>query len=202
LWLIDNLSPTGAIQNPQIHETNKARELSDLLLTYPGGTFLFESKTLAILDRSELPSRQKLARNITKHILKATNQLIGGINNLRRGYPITDKGGKELPVERKAPPHVIVLVPDLSLLSNAIELGGDYFQNSSKRCGGFFHILDLVELLRIVQAAEMISKQSFAVTKMMAFDYYLLERSKRANTVTSPYFQILLRSQNQCDAES
>jgi hypothetical protein len=194
LWLIDGLHAEGAILSPQIHETNKVRELSDILISYHFGAFLIESKTLAIMARETLPSREKLSRTVTKHLQKATKQLIGGVKNLRRGHRVTDIEGKDVEVERTNPTHVIVLVPDLSLLANASEFGGEFIRRASSECGGIFHILDPSELLRIVQAAEMISRNSKTVTRMMAFDYYLIERLKRAVVSKTPNFAILFRN--------
>lgn len=194
LWLIDNLQPAGAVKSPQIHEP-KARELSDLLLSHEHGAFLIESKTLSIIARAALPNRAKLTRDIVKHLQKATSQLIGGVKNLRRGHRITDLDGRDIEVERTKPPHVIVLVPDLSLLSSATEFGGNFIRKSSAETGGFLHILDLSELLRVVQAAEMISRNSTNVSPIMAFDYYLMKRAEHALNSKTPYFEVLLRLQ-------
>ena len=193
LWLTDNLQPTGAVKNPQVHELNKVRELSDLLLSHEYGTFLIESKTLSVLAREALPNRAKLSRDVIKRLRKATSQLVGGVKNLRRGLRITDAEGREVEVERTKPPHVIVLVPDLTLLSEATEFGGDFIRESSKKSGGVFHILDPKELLRIVQAAEMISARGETTTPIMAFDFYLMERFKRAVTSNTPNFGVLIR---------
>jgi hypothetical protein len=200
LWLIDNLQPTGAVKSPQVHESSRARELSDLLISYNYGAFLIESKTLAILARATLPNREKLTQGVTKHLQKATKQLIGGVKNLRRGHRVTDLEDNEIEVERTNPTHVIVLVPDLSLLANVTEFGGDFIRKASLECGGIFHILDPSELLRVVQAAEMISASSTTLTKIMAFDYYLMERAKRAVISRTPNFGILFR--NRDDAET
>jgi hypothetical protein len=193
LWLIDNLQPTGAIRSPQIHELTKTRELSDLLLSYEYGTILIESKALGILARSNLPNRAKLANDVTKHLQKATRQLRGGVKNLRQGHKITDLRGREIEVERTKPSHIIVLVPDLALLWQATEFGGEFILRASSECGGFFHILDPSELLRIVQAAEMISAQNNTMSPMMSFDYYLMRRAEYAIKSKTPDFGVLFR---------
>jgi hypothetical protein len=199
LWLIDNLQPTGAVKSPWVHETSNARELSDLLISYHYGAFLIESKTLGIMARATLPDREKLTRGVVKHLRRATKQLIGGVKNLRRGHRITDREGREIEVERTNPTHVIVLVPDLSLLANATEFGGAFLRKASLDCGGIFHILDPSELLRVVQAAEMISASSKAVTPIMAFDYYLMERAKRAAKHSTPNFGVLFRNRDETE---
>lgn len=197
LWLTDNLKSTGAVKSPQIHETSGSRELSDVLMSHEFGAFLIESKTLSIFARDQLPDRSKLSRNITRHIHKAAGQLVGGVKNLRRGYRITDTEGNEIEVERKNPTHAIILVPDLTLLSEATEFSGEFIRQISLECGGFLHILDPAELLRVVQAAEMISEKSVSVTPIMAFDYYLMERAKRAVKSDTPNFGMLIRFENE-----
>lgn len=197
LWLIDNLRPEGAIKNPQIHEPKKPRELSDLLLSYEYGTFLVESKTLSVMTRDSLPPRPKLARDLIKRLDKAVNQLVGGLKNIQRGYRVTDLAGADVEVNRTHLPHVIVLVPDLSLLASETAYGGSFFARIMERAGAFFHILDPAELLRMVQAAGMIAEDSTKLTTMMAFDCYLMERAKLATQRATPYFGMLYRKPGQ-----
>jgi hypothetical protein len=193
LWLVDNLHPTGAVRSPQIHEEAKVRELSDLLLSYEHGFFLFESKALGIWVRDSLPTRTKLSRAVAKHLEKAISQLAGGVKNVKRGLRVTDLQGNEIEIERRPKPHVIVLVPDLNLLWDSPEFGGEFFKKMCIEFGGFFHILDPAELLRIVQAAAMIASRGKATTKMMAFDSYLMDRAKLSWSQPTADFNVLLR---------
>ncbi len=193
LWLTDNLQSKGTVKSPQIHQPNQSRELSDLLLSHDYGPFLIESKTLGLLDQEILPNRTKLTNILLKHLDKATRQLIGGVKNVRRGYRITDKQGNEVDVERSMPPHVIILVPDLSLLSKAEEYGGDFIRTVSQNVEGFFHILDPTEPLRMVQAAEMIAARNVAITPLMGFDSYLMRRIEIALNKPTPHFGMLIR---------
>jgi hypothetical protein len=59
--------------------------------------------------------------------------------------------------------------------------------------GGFLHLLDIAELLRIVQAAEIIAARGTKTTPMMAFDYYLVEQFEKAITVGTLCVEVLLR---------
>ena len=138
LWLVDQLSPRGVLKNPTVHLSSDQRELCDLLLTHPYGSILFESKVLSILTRKELPSREKLTRDLSKHIIKAEKQLSGAIRSIKRNYRITDEMGADVDVERDAPPHAIILVPDLSLLAKEEQLGSIFLENFLKRSGGAF----------------------------------------------------------------
>jgi hypothetical protein len=204
LWLIDNLHPGGAVKQPIVHVPGRpSRELSDLLLSYDNGSFLIESKVLALMGRATLPDRVKLSRDVMKEIPKAARQLTGGIKNLRLGHKITDLAGIEIEVERVKPVHAIILVPDLSLLNEATEFGGEFIRNFCRKTGSFLHFLDPAELLRVVQVAEMVSKRSSNVTKMQGLDYYLIERVERAVTKPVPAFHMIFRfSDNDGTSES
>lgn len=54
------------------------------------------------------------------------------------------------------------------------------------------HILDVAELLRVVQAAVIISSKN-NVSLMAAFDYYLMERFKRAFAMDRIYFEMIAK---------
>lgn len=193
-WLIDNLDPAGAFRNPQVHEEGGVRELCDLLLSHQYGAFLIESKTLSIWVRPELPRRTKLASQIRKHHLpEAIRQITGTVKNLRRGLPITDQEGREIQVEREALPHIIVLIPDLTLLHDATEFGGEFFKQKSLDTKSFFHILDPGQLLRIVQAAGVLAARAESITQLMFFDYLLMERAERSLTQDTPNFDVIHR---------
>lgn len=192
LWLTDGLHPQGATTSPSIILGGKPREFTDVLLTYDFGSFLIESKTLNIFGRAGLPSRPKLTLNVEAHVRKATGQLAGALRAARSGRPIT-KGGKEVNVELGVPPHVIVLVPDLTLLHRSEEFGGSFIEAYSKKHSAFLHILDTTELLRMVQAAQMLSEAGETTTQMMAFDAHLIKRFEYGLQSTTPDFDFLLK---------
>ena len=193
LWLIDELIPEGAIKNPTVHHETKSRELADLLLSYGFGSFLFESKTLSVLSRATLPTREKLTTALVGHITKAERQLRGGIRSLKRNCRITNEEGEELEVDRAAPMHAIILVPDLSLLFDAKQFGGKFLRKFYEKTGCSLQILDLTELLRMVQAAAILERRGKVVTRMMCFDAHLFERFKCAINQETPDFGFLLR---------
>lgn len=194
LWLIDNLHPGGAAKGPLVHEPGRPpRELSDLLLSYEKGSFIFESKSLSILARPKIPDRARLMRDVKGHVQKALRQLKGGVKNIKSGYRITNSHGADLTVERVAPPHAIVIVPDMTLLNSDSEFSGDFLKGVVKDLNCYVHFLDVAELLRVVQAAEMISARSQKVSPMMAFDFYLIERMSKALDAADPFINILLR---------
>jgi hypothetical protein len=89
--------------------------------------------------------------------------------------------------------HLIILIPELSLLSVSTENLMPLYQEVMQASGGFLHILDPVELLRMVQAARAIAKAGKTITPIMAFDYYLMRRAERVIEVGHPNVAQLLR---------
>ena len=192
-WLVDALSPEGATRSPQVDERGNVRELTDILLTHRYGNVLFESKALSLLSRPSLPSRDRLAQQTVGHINKAARQLAGAARNIATGFSITDKKGNLIKVDRTEPPHLVILVPELSLLAGREEVGIPFFRDVMQNTRGFLHILDPSELLRIVQAGSMISARGRTTTPMMAFDYWLMKRAEHFVKTGHPYFHVLLR---------
>jgi hypothetical protein len=193
IWLTDNLHPLGVHHSPQIPKGNGFRELTDILLSYQFGSILIESKALTIFARDSLPNRTKLAHDVSAHITKAVKQLRGGIRQLKNGSPVTSQAGVPLDVERTQPMHGIVLIPDLDLIEDRKTYGRPFIEEFMKATGGFLHLLDVAELLRIVQAAEMIAARGTKTTPMMALDYYLMERAKKTLLADTLCIEVLLR---------
>ncbi|MBI5889253.1 MAG: hypothetical protein HZB47_01070 [Nitrosomonadales bacterium] len=193
IWLTDNLHPLGVHHGPEIPKGPGFRELTDVLLSYQYGSILIESKTLMVFERNPLPSRKKLAHDVSGHIKKAISQLRGGIRRLKDGTPVKSKAGVVLDIERLQPIHGIVLIPDLDLIQDQENYGSELIQEFLRDAGGFIHLLDIAELLRIVQAAEMIAARGTTTTPMMAFDYYLIERAKKSIKAGTLCIEVLLR---------
>jgi hypothetical protein len=53
--------------------------------------------------------------------------------------------------------------------------------------------MDISELLRVVQSAREIADRGTTITPMMAFDYYLMERSKKGLEAGTLCIEVLLR---------
>ncbi len=193
VWLTDNLQPFGVHHSPQIPKGAGTRELTDILLSYEFGSVLIESKTLSVLARERLPDRAKLKRDVAAHIDKGFNQLRGAIRMLKSGAPVTSMTGATIEVERENPVHAIVLIPELGLVDNHDAYGIEFMSDFMEATGGYAHLLDISELLRIVQAAEMIAAHGKTTTPMMAFDYYLIERARKAADAGTLCIHVLLR---------
>lgn len=193
IWLTNNLHPTAVVDQPQIMKGGRLRELTDILLSYSGGAFIFESKALALLDRPVLPDRTKLSKNVLANIAKAVKQLKGAVRQIKAGTKIYDCHGGEHEVERTQPIHAIVLIPDLLLLPS--EFGLEMMLEFMQATGGYLHILDPSELLRIVQVADELvcRSESQTITPMMAFDSRLIERAKTCAEAKSLNVEIITR---------
>jgi len=193
IWLTDSLHPRCVHHSPQIPKGNGLRELTDILLCHEYGALLIESKALTAFNRDKLPDRTKLAKDVSQHVEKAIRQLRGSIRNLKTGIQVTSRAGATIDVERSKPAHAIVLIPEFALIENQDRYGLAFVADFMEATGGFIHLLDIPELLRVVQAAEVLSKGSTKVTPLMAFDYYLMERAKRTRHVGTLCIEVLLR---------
>ena len=156
IWLTDNLQHSGVYHSPQVPKGSGTRELTDILLSHEYGAVLIESKTLSVFARSRLPNRSKLKRDVSSHLNKAFAQLRGGIRAIKSGLPVTSPRGEPLSIERAQPAHAIVVIPDLELVDDRATYGVNFMKEFTEATGGFVHLLDISELLRIVQAVEKI----------------------------------------------
>jgi hypothetical protein len=195
VWLTDWLSPDGAIRSPKVQGADGSRELCDVLLNHSHGCFLIESKSLSILERFDLPDRTKLTTALLKSTKKAVSQLRGGWRNVKAGAKVTTTRGADLAVTREHPPHAIVLVPDLSLLSECPSTGRQLVEQFGSKSGGFLHLLDPGELLRLAQNADRLSRASNSTTPIMAFDGVLMLRWQQALKQDSADFRFTVRLQ-------
>lgn len=194
VWFMDTLSLHGAVRGPQVAENSLTRELCDVLINYERGCFLVESKTLAVYDRNELPSRDKLQKNVEKNVKKALKQLKGAIRNVLVGNKVLDNQGREIEISREMPFHCIVLVPDLSLLHQSVDIvPSDLVDFMKETTGHFLHILDPLELFQSVRNAIHLSSMSEKTPPIMAFDVILINRFKAAIQSSTVDFRFLLK---------
>lgn len=143
-----------------------------------------------------------MAHDVAGHIKKAIAQLKGGMRQIKRGTLVINTSGVEIDVEREQPAHGIVLIPELDLVEDRNAYGIAMIREFMEVTDGFIHILDVAELLRVAQAAEIISSHSDNVTPMMAFDHYLVERAKKAHEVGTLCIQVLLRESESMESDS
>jgi hypothetical protein len=193
VWLTDNLQASGVHLRPRVPAGSGTRELTDIIFSHQFGAFFIESKVLSILARSHLPTRARLSLDVKKHLAKAFSQLKGGMKKVKSGVSVSSADGILIDVNRTNPAHAIVLVPDLDLINepNAYDLS--FIKDFFTATGAIPHILDISELLRVVQAAEMIAARGKTTTPIMAFDYYLTERLKVSVQKQTLCVEMLLR---------
>jgi hypothetical protein len=181
LWLMDNLTPTGVVHRPQTRqESGRSRELIDLLMFDSDSLFLFESKAVGLLSRNMAPTREKLAQATQKHVKKAIKQLAGAMRRINTRLPVFDRAGAPLELPEQVDiPHAVVLVADLSLLGNSRLFEEGQYGKLAAEVGAALHILDLTELLRAVQTAEILSEASRRrISKIDVFKDCLLQRAE------------------------
>lgn len=193
LWLTDGLQSSGAHLSPQIPKGKGTRELTDVLFSHEFGAFLIESKALTILSRGSMPDRAKLKRDVASHLNKAFAQLQGALRSIKLGLDITTTDGEPIHVEQGHPAHAIVLVPDLALIEDQEAYGLDFIKDFMKATDAFPHVMDISELLRMVQAANMMAARSSKTTTIMAFDAYLSRRIETSISSGTLVIHMLIR---------
>jgi len=193
VWLVDWLVPKGVTRSPQVKDTKGSRELCDVFLSYEHGSFLIESKTLSILDRTEIPDRERLRKTTLKSLTKACSQLRGAWRRVQTGSQIVTLNGDQVSADTKQPAHAIVLVPDLSLLAEVQEAGGTFVARFGQDCQAMLHILDPAHLIELARNARYLSEHSRESTPLMAFDALLVGRWKKALTLSTAHFNFGIR---------
>ena len=105
---------------------------------------------------------------IQKQAEKAIKQLVGAANAFMRGSTLFDTKGDEISVERKIPPHCIVLITELMTCGNWDEITKQ-LSDAIEQTGAFFHLLDLREFITLL-------KQSSGDPRLI--DYNLMQRCR------------------------
>ncbi len=193
LWLTDSLLLEGVVKNPQVEDGQDKRELCDILFSYEESCFIFESKSLSILKHDKVPDIKKLTARTLKHIDKALKQLIGASKNIRNKSKISDENGIDINIPHDKINHSVILIPDLFLLSETKTLGKETIKTFYDKTKSMLHILDTEELYRLVHASLMIASKGIKTSPIMAFDFMLTERIKRAVDNETPMFRFLLK---------
>ena len=169
VWhLLMDLFQNNLYRSPQVIEGRTRRELTDILAISEYGIFIFESKSLSILNNVKEQSTARRAKNIEAHIRKALNQLLGATKAIHNGLEIYASDGQRIDFNRNIPPHGIVLISEMFHVVdwNAMFLE---FAQATIKSKVILHILDLRELARLVGGSKTVN----------IFDYNLLERSKQ-----------------------
>jgi hypothetical protein len=105
---------------------------------------------------------------VQKQVKKAIAQLIGASKALKNNNAIFDANGKEIIVDRKEPPHCIILITELMHYGDWKEIEIQLFE-AMQETGAFFHLLDLREFIALLKGSS---------GKVELLDYNLMERCK------------------------
>lgn len=180
-WIADGIIPENIHRSPQVKISDvNERELVDVIATSELTYFIFESKSLTILGAEVIPERQKLAKNVAKHIKKATKQLRGAIRHISDKKFIFDKESKLKIAIPESPGHAIIMVPDLGLVNEFNDPGAKLLKHFLETTGHTLHILDPSELLRVVQGALRFVELGKVSATADGFDYLLIKRFENA----------------------
>lgn len=165
---LESVFPHTLYKSPQVKVGKKQRELTDVFSFYTYGSFLIETKDLSVLSAGYERDQERRTKGIQKQVKKAIAQLIGASKAFVRGVTIFDDSCTELHVERKQPPHCIVLITDLMHSGDWSEIEA-LLVDASRTTGAYFHLLDLHELIALLKGSS---------GKPELLDYNLIQRFK------------------------
>lgn len=169
IWAsLESVFPLALYKSPQVKIGEKERELTDVLAFHEYGSFLIEAKDLSVLQSGLDRSLERRIKGVQKQVKKAIGQLVGSHNALKRGDIISDVNGTELDVDRKIPPHCIILITELIHSGDWTKIENELFHAISST-GAFFHLLDFRELISLLKTSS---------GKPELLDYNLMKRFK------------------------
>lgn len=167
IWgALESVFPTTLYKSSQAKNGDKVRELTDVFACYEYGSFLIEAKDLSVIQAGYNKNESKRLSGIQKQVEKAMKQLTGATTIFMRGNTILDSKGNEIIVDRRPPPHCIILITELMHCGDWTDITNHLFY-AMEQTGAFFHILDLREFITLL-------KQSSGNPILM--DYNLMQR--------------------------
>ncbi|WP_294962706.1 hypothetical protein [uncultured Flavobacterium sp.] len=170
IWAVfDDIFKPNLYKNPRIQESNKQRELTDILSFYKLGIFLIEVKAMGVFSVEENITEQRKVANLKKQISKGIKQLIGARRALEKQSKIIDNKNNEIVFDKNIFPHCLVIVSELLQFGDweEIEMLMLKAMLENNLC---LNVLDLVELMKYIKISN---------GKKEMFDYYMLERRDR-----------------------
>lgn len=165
---LESVFPFALHHNPQVMEGVKGRELIDIVATHEYGSFLIESKDLAVLRAKPKRTHERRLATLRSHICKAIAQLNAAAKAVQKGTEVRAKNGAVIPLNRDHPLHCIVLVTEFIEDDSWVDVFVELCNAAiDRKC--FFHVLDLRELVTMLKIAK---------GRSTHFDYMLMERAK------------------------
>lgn len=169
IWAsLESVFPLTLYKSPRVKSGVKTRELTDVFSFYDYGSFLIEAKDLSVLRAGYERDQERRTRGVQKQVKKAIRQLAGASKAFRRGDTIFDASGTELHVDRKQPPHCIVLITELMHWGDWSEIE-TLLMEEARSTRAFFHLLDLREFIALLKGSS---------GKAELIDYNLIHRFK------------------------
>lgn len=167
IWAsLESVFPLTLHKSPQVQVGNKTREMTDVFSFYTYGSFFIEAKDLSVLNAGYHRDQKRRIAGVQKQVKKAIVQLVGASKVFMRGESIFEANGKELYVERKQPPHCIILITELMHCGDWSEIENQLVE-AMQITGTFFHLLDLRELIALLKGSS---------GKAELLDYNLMKR--------------------------
>jgi len=153
IWAsLESVFPFTLYKSPQIKKGTNLRELTDILTFYENGSFLIEAKDLSVLKAGFERNQTRRTNGVQKQVKKAIKQLIGASNALASGKVVFDSNGEELDIERKQPPHCIILITELMHWGDWSDVTCQ-LMDAMEKTGAFFHLLDLREFITLLKCS-------------------------------------------------
>ncbi len=169
IWAsLESVFPMSLHKSPQVMIGTKMRELTDVFSSYTYGSFLIEAKDLSVLNAGYHRNQERRTSGVQKQVKKAIFQLVGASKAFARGDAIFEANGTELIVERKQPPHCIVLITELMHWGDWDEIVVQLYE-AMLQTGAYFHLIDLREFIALLKGSS---------GKAKLLDYNLMQRCK------------------------
>ncbi len=169
IWAsLKSVFPLTLYKSPEVELGGKKRELTDVFSFYTHGSFFIEAKDLSVLNAGYHRDRERRTKGVQKQVKKAIAQLIGASKAFVRGDTIFEARGTELHIDRKQPPHCIVLITELMHWGDWSEIEIQLIE-AMQITGAFFHLIDLREFISLLKGSS---------GRAELLDYNLMERCK------------------------
>ncbi len=141
------------IHSPNVEVSEvKTREFSDAMFVGGGGIVSFQAKSFLFLDNPP-EDRTRATKRLKSNLKKAASQTNGSSRMIMKGSRVFSES-QEIEISNDMNIVLSVFVPDMSLID---EEGNKLLEQCSldlKKRGHHFVVLDPMQLLRTVQAAE------------------------------------------------
>lgn len=176
IWFsLERVFPFELHLSPKFKDDSIEKEVIDILAYHEYGIFLIEAKSLAIFDGGIEKTMDRKVLSTQKHIKKAINQLVGAIENMKRGTEFYDSKGNPILFNRNLVPHCIVLVAELFHFGEWKEIEIQIMKTMIDK-GIFLHVFDLRELVSLLKISK--GRKEY-------FDYHLMKRAEKFVEVES-----------------